>query len=573
MNRHIYKTDLRMDDNIAQFTAITNCDPAKAQRYLTISENDLEQALQLFFEGGIDVDGPEPSNTSDSRNSATGTRPESPINIDDDDDFRAAIEASTGGGPSGDFEDDEAIARRLQEEFNTSTRRTADEVRAPMARTTETLVGPDDMYTGGYGVNRRGGCRFSRACGRSMLTCIPVGRRPPRGIFNQQASSSVWNNVHDSESERSLLAESTGGASEQSTKATRLAQMFRPPYEIMSSLSFEDARQEAREVEKWILVNIQDAGVFQCQTLNRDIWKAKEVVETVKENFIFLQYDRLGTDGLEYLRLYLPAAIDIPSSAEVNPFPHIAIIDPRTGEQVKLWTETPTSPLDFVMDLHEFLGRYSLNEDAKNPIQTKAKAKVDFDHMTEEEQLEYVMRMSSENGASGSHARGQDPDQLTRSDTGDAKGKRKKDADIDDTMLVSGNGGRSPKITRSESAKSPTPEPAAAVLDPNDPSVRFATISSSNSHTEPAASEPNTTRIQFRFPDASRVVRRFSLNDQVVRIYEWLKADYVQQKFGCQKAFDLSFLGKNLIEVLDQSIQVAGLRNGSIMVEFTSEDD
>ncbi|RPA83403.1 hypothetical protein BJ508DRAFT_360614 [Ascobolus immersus RN42] len=537
-----------MDDNIAQFTAITNCDPAKAQRYLTIAENDLEQAIQLFFEGGIDVDAPEPSSTANARNNATGARPESPINIDDDDDFRAAIAASTGGLGAGEpHEDDEAMARRLQQQYD----KPADEVRAPIARVQETLRPLDGDISHGYGMGRRRGGRA--------------------GIFNQQASSSVWNSVRDSEAERSLLAEATGGASEQSRKATRLAQMFRPPYEIITSLRFEDARQEAREVEKWLLVNIQDAGVFQSQTLNRDIWKAEAVVETVKANFIFLQYDRHGADGLEYLRLYLPSAIDIPSSAEINPFPHIAIIDPRTGEQVKLWTETPTVPMDFVMDLHEFLGRYSLNEDAKNPIQTKAKAKVDFDHMTEEEQLEYVMRMSSENGTSSSHARGQDPDQLTRADANDTKGKRKKDIDDDDLMVFSDNDGRSPKITRSESAKSPTPEDMASV-DPNDPSVRFAAISTSNSHNEPTAAEPNTTRIQFRFPDASRVVRRFSLNDQVVRIYEWLKADYVQQKFGGQKDFDLSFLGKNLIESLDQSIQEAGLRNGSIMVEFTSED-
>lgn len=323
-------------------------------------------------------------------------------------------------------------------------------------------------------------------------------------------------------------------------------------------------------MEKWILVNIQDAAVFQCQTLNRDIWKAKEVMETVKENFIFLQYDRTGTDGLDYLRLYLPSAIDIPSSAEITPFPHIAIIDPRTGEQVKLWTECPTSPLDFVMELHEFLGRYSLNEDAKNPIQTKAKEKIDFDHMTEEEQLEYVMRTSMENGSSDLRARGQDPDQLTRSV--DAKGKRKKDGE-DDLMEFSDQDIRSPKLTRAESVSSPVPEPSETAQDPNDPSVRFSAISSSNNHTEPPASEPNTTRIQFRFPDGSRVVRRFSLSDQVVRIYEWLKADYVPEKFGGQKDFELVCLGNNLINDLEKSVQEAGLRNGSIMVGLTSDED
>lgn len=158
-----------MDDNIAQFIAITNVDPVKAQRYLQISENDLEQALTLFYEGGIDVDGPELS-TSNTQPTATGTRPESPIPIDDDgdddDDFKAALEASKRGdepGSSGPqaYEDDEAIARRLQQEFDSQRRRTQDEIRAPMARTTETLVGPDD-YSSMYGGSRRGS-KFSNA--------------------------------------------------------------------------------------------------------------------------------------------------------------------------------------------------------------------------------------------------------------------------------------------------------------------------------------------------------------------------------------------------------------------------
>lgn len=40
------------------------------------------------------------------------------------------------------------------------------------------------------------------------------------------------------------------------------------------------------------MVNIQEAGVFACQVLNRDLWSDQSVKEIVKENFIFLQVRR-----------------------------------------------------------------------------------------------------------------------------------------------------------------------------------------------------------------------------------------------------------------------------------------
>lgn len=47
------------------------------------------------------------------------------------------------------------------------------------------------------------------------------------------------------------------------------------------------------------MVNIQEAGVFACQVLNRDLWSDKSVKEIVKENFVFLQ---VNTVQLRILR-------------------------------------------------------------------------------------------------------------------------------------------------------------------------------------------------------------------------------------------------------------------------------
>lgn len=102
-----------------------------------------------------------------------------------------------------------------------------------------------------------------------------------------------------------------------SAKARRLADLFRPPFDIMYKGAFEEvtqkkldrsdhalarvadplpiyiitlkARAAAREGKKWLLINVQDQSEFACQVLNRDLWSDSIVKEILKESFIFLQ--------------------------------------------------------------------------------------------------------------------------------------------------------------------------------------------------------------------------------------------------------------------------------------------
>lgn len=360
------------------------------------------------------------------------------------------------------------------------------------------------------------------------------------GIFNQDTTASVWDqDAQDGSAYRADLA--TGGASQASAKSNLLAELFRPPFELMSRMSWDDARAEGKEQEKWLLVNIQDPAVFDCQVLNRDIWKNPEVKMTVKENFIFMQYSKDDPKGNSYIQYYFHTR----DSADA--YPHIAIVDPRTGEQVKVWSGPPApKAMDFLMQLHEFLDRYSLRTDARNPIaKRKQESKpVDVDRMTEEEMLEMAMKNSVANGGGPRDA---DPDDLTRSVDQLDKGKGKADA-MD--------------LTEDE------PTPANGATPAPDADTPFSRISASNAHEEPADDKATTTRIQFRHA-GGRTVRRFALADPVRRIYEWLKASPFEGKSGAE--FELVFMGKNLIDQLDLTIQEAGLRNGSVMVEFVDE--
>lgn len=317
--------------------------------------------------------------------------------------------------------------------------------------------------------------------------------------------------------------------------------MYRPPFEIISHLPFNEARDEAKEEEKWILVNVQESSYFQSQELNRDIWKDKAVMDTIKANFLFLQMDRSGRDGRDYVRLYIQQAAHPGLTSEdgiiQQSFPHIGIIDPRTGEQVKVWTSMPKNAAEFLHQLHEFLDRYSLRADAKNPVARTARPKVDVEHMTEEQMLEMALQASLSGPSSGTPPE-QDPDHLTRGT---------------DLMDVE----KEPEVKEKEPVEE-TP---------------FQKISSHNHHSEPPPG-PESTRIQFKLHDGSRVVRRFLLKDTVERLFEYVKADLLPEQAAKKgddsdvgKEFELVTMGKRLIDLLDETVEGAGLKMATIMVE------
>ena len=181
------------EDTIAQFASITGSSLALAAQYLRLADNNTEQAIELFFANdGADLEPssqpPRPSHPPPVP--APSTRPtghkrgyqdeEGVVHLDSDqedpdysgdDDVEVARqpkrETSTAGRatsalqtsssatpPVGQesmaVDDDEAMARRLQEEFYGAAGRSGgggpemvDEhgYRAPIGRTTETLVG------------------------------------------------------------------------------------------------------------------------------------------------------------------------------------------------------------------------------------------------------------------------------------------------------------------------------------------------------------------------------------------------------------------------------------------------
>ncbi|KAK9458836.1 thioredoxin-like protein [Lipomyces oligophaga] len=344
-----------------------------------------------------------------------------------------------------------------------------------------------------------------------------VPRGPP-GIFNQSTDFST-DGLTDTQS--------------------RLGQLFRPPFDIISSYDFDSAKTKGREQKKWILVNIQDLADFRCQMLNRDFWSSEAVKETVRENFIFLQYSSDDFDGQNFLQYY-----------PTTEFPYIAILDPRTGEEMKRWTQLPT-PEDWVPSVHEFLDRFSLDPKSRNPIGKIAKHK-EFDRMTEEEQINFALQQSL--GVDDND----DASSEVASEMSSVSAEVSEDESNQGTEAVKEKPVEVIDLEEDESM-------ADAELNSED---TFATIMPV-SRDEPPSDPKTTTRVQIRLGDGSRRVRRFNISDPVRFLFEYVKAE-VPEMDG--KYFQIiSSDRKKLIDIANLTIEDAGLKNASVLVE--ADDD
>ena len=135
-----------MDEAIATVVAVCGTSTELAAQYVQLADGDPNQAVQLFFEnGGVDLAGPtsRPHPPAPSRPIGDARHPidvDAEENILDDNEPEITGFHKATQRPAGDYEDDEAMARRLQNEMYGEG--TAEEdVRAPIARQAETLVG------------------------------------------------------------------------------------------------------------------------------------------------------------------------------------------------------------------------------------------------------------------------------------------------------------------------------------------------------------------------------------------------------------------------------------------------
>ncbi|KAG7662330.1 ubx2 [[Candida] subhashii] len=507
-----------MDEQIPTFLAVTGIeDESIAKQFLELTNGDLEYAVTLFMESG---------------QSAT-TKPTT---------------TSSGGGLSNTAEDDEELARKLQQEaYATNTEDDVREADTNIHRH-EMLIDPSaGFFHPGQFQNRpvdvfgsrRQGVFHQRQTFGSDEDDEFLGHDEEEDVAhghyydaNDANEDDDDMNISDDDNTVPILPRNRRSRihqtreSELTSTQRRLANLFRPPFDLMTMTNLDQAKQLAKTSNKWILINIQDSGEFQCQVMNRDFWSNERIKSIVKDNFIFLQYQSDSNNGETYVNFY-----------HADQFPHLAILDPLTGERMKKWQDGQVPIVnDWIKDVQDFLDQFSLSPDSTNPL-VSHEPRIDPDSLSEEQQIELALRRSMQ-GKQGASA-------------DDAIVLDESDENEDDA----------PEVPSS-------PEPEAIAAAPQDP---FDAIKPVN-HEEPT-SQP-FTRVQIRFPNGKRLVRKLQPSDHVIIIYEWLKwvletqsAEYgleSNDRFNLSNSSDKSF---KFIDSLDLSIEEANLKNASILLE------
>lgn len=497
-----------MDEQISLFMDITSVsDPTVASNFLEMSGGDLSTAVGLYYEHGA---GAGTSSTSNNNNN------------DGNNTTSGAVE-----------EDDFEMANRLQREMY--EQQNNDEVRQPIMPTHDTLLPQEYGFGGipgmgmgmGMGAGAEGGM-----FGRSQ-----------RSVFNQVGGDGVVvldSDDDDDEEEGDDLEEDddltgnydlNGGAVRSRPKMTstqkRLASIFRPPWDIINKIDLDTAKKVAREANKWILVNIQDVTDFRCQCLNRDFWSSRQIKDLVRENFVFLQYHNDSPSGEMYRNLY-------PFGEE---YPHIAILDPMTGERMMMWNTNPEIH-KFIEQVVDFLTRYSADgataKVAPTSVGLTKNNAIDLEEEEEEEE--------EDNDNSVEHI-------VSSSDDED---------EADDEPIA---------VTAREEPENEPKELSYA--------QKIKVLEAKDLPDPPANTDPSqTTRIQIRSGiDGKRVVKKFNVDDPIVRIFEFVKFAFADSLGG--RAFTLKMQRENLGDSLDsdKTILDCQLKNASLLLEVLDEDD
>lgn len=132
-----------------------------------------------------------------------------------------------------------------------------------------------------------------------------------------------------------------------------LAELFRPPTHLIFPGSLDEAMTAGARQKRWVLVNIQSRTEFASHCLNRDVWSDVTVEQLLQAQFIFWQRDENAQQGVHYKRFY-----------PYDRLPHVALVDPRNGERVRVWGDDSIDRIGLLTELQDFVTRNSLDDDS-----------------------------------------------------------------------------------------------------------------------------------------------------------------------------------------------------------------
>jgi len=504
------------DETVSQFMAFTACQDAEtAVSYLEMSGGNLETAAGLFMEHAANADG---VTTTNNNNDSTSS-------------------SSVPGHNNG------PVAPLLQGHHTN--------VRAPDETRRERLVGGpnpelDHILPGLLRpqlMNRRSdrAAAFADSDDEELPDGVRIVARDVREQVNRAAGHGADESGNDDHHNNNNNNNTIG------QRATKLSDMFAPPDHILHKAGgFQGARAVARDTRRWLLVNLQRDSEFSSHALNRDVWANDLVENLIVSSFIFWQAFDDSTDGATYVQRY-----------GVHEFPHVAIIDPRTGRLMwkkEGWNQVkPLTAEEFAQKAADFCSLHSFDKppSAQPGIKPNRPVKRPVEELSEEEQLAKAIRESQ----------GMDDDM---------------DDDMDDESIDQDNSNEDMEddtnddnIATSTSTQPPPPQrihtlPVPLPVPPPKPTFEEE-ILSMDVGTEPLE---GGARLQFRMPDGGRVVRKFQKEDNVKVIYAFVAQSSEEAKTGKSFVLRSGFPPKDLIDKMHETIASCSLSGESVTVRW-----
>uniref|UniRef100_A0A3B4U1A7 UBX domain protein 7 n=2 Tax=Seriola dumerili TaxID=41447 RepID=A0A3B4U1A7_SERDU len=314
----------------------------------------------------------------------------------------------------------------------------SDEVRAPIPQKQDILVEPEPLFG------------------------VPKRRRPARSIFD---------GFRDFQTETIRQEQELRNGGTVDKKLSTLADLFRPPIELMHKGSFETAKDCGQLENKWLMINIQNVQDFACQCLNRDVWSNDAVKTIIREHFIFWQVYHDSEEGQRYIQFY-----------KLNKFPYISILDPRTGQKMVEWNQLDVA--SFLEQASGFLAEHGQLDgpSCHAPPAKRARSESLID-ASEDSQLEAAIRASLQETHYESSNVPEAPDSPRSEDESDAEPF----SDSEGPISVDGSDSETPVPHEEKSSTSKhTPVPSAPAAQ-----QRLHPDSSTSSHRKSPYKENN----------------------------------------------------------------------------------
>ena len=312
----------------------------------------------------------------------------------------------------------------------------------------------------------------------------------------------------------SVFAIGSGSFKAKNKKEATLEGLYGRPTKLMYSGSFYELRQKGKQEDKWLLINVQAENVFNSHILNRDVWSDECIVDMVNCNFIFWQTQNFSEEGKVYAERY-----------NVCKFPHIAILDPRTGGLV--WSKEDIADKTIIAEyLQDFISDSpSPNTSRRGKIARGASLHENTDDVLSNQAAKASNQPTNGSGSASSAMNTLFGSEIVRTVIAGEISSSELNKQSDNVLLNFLDESRETSSSSSSEKKSA--------------STGFEVRLNSSLVQDDEVNSAKTARLMLRFPDGKKSEKFYKPDDYVTKLVDDVSVHLVSDKSNIGRRFDI----------------------------------